>query len=35
MQETPEMQFDFWVRKVPRRRAWQPTPEFLPGKSYG
>ena len=22
--------FDPWVRKVPRRRAWQPTPVFLP-----
>ena len=25
--------FDPWVGKVPRRRAWQPTPVFLPGKS--
>ena len=25
--------FDLWVRKVPWRRAWQPTPVFLPGKS--
>ena len=23
-----------WVRKIPWRRAWQPTP-FLPGKSHG
>ena len=23
------------VRKIPWRRAWQPTPVFLPGKSYG
>ena len=22
-------------RKVPWRRKWQPTPVFLPGKSYG
>ena len=21
--------------KVPRRRAWQPTPGFLPGESHG
>jgi len=21
--------------KIPWRRAWQPTPVFLPGKSYG
>jgi len=24
-----------WVRKMPWRRAWQPTPVFLPGKSHG
>ena len=24
-----------WVRKIPRRRKWQPTPVFLPGKSHG
>ena len=23
--------FNLWVRKSPWRRAWQPTPEFLPG----
>ena len=27
--------FDTWVGKVPWRRAWQPTPEFLPGESHG
>ena len=27
--------FDPWVRKIPWRRAWQPTPVFLPGKSQG
>ena len=27
--------FDPWVRKIPRKRAWQPTPVFLPGKSHG
>ena len=27
--------FDPWVRKTPWRRAWQPTPVFLPGESYG
>ena len=27
--------FDTWVRKVPWRRAWQPTPEFLPAESHG
>jgi len=23
------------VRKIPWRRAWQPTPVFLPGESHG
>ena len=27
--------FNPWVRKIPWRRAWQPTPVFLPGKSHG
>ena len=27
--------FDPWVGKVPWRRAWQPTPVFLPGESHG
>ena len=27
--------FNPWVRKIPWRRAWQSTPVFLPGKSYG
>ena len=27
--------FSPWVRKIPWRRAWQPTPAFLPGKSHG
>ena len=27
--------FDFWVRKIPWGREWQPTPVFLPGKSHG
>ena len=27
--------FDPWVRKIPRRRKWQATPVFLPGKSHG
>jgi len=25
--------FDPWVEKIPWRRAWQPTPVFLPGES--
>ena len=27
--------FDPWVGKIPWRRAWQPTPVFLPGESPG
>ena len=26
---------DPWVGKIPRRRAWQPTPGFLPVKFHG
>ena len=38
--ETPHSQrgrpgFNPWVGKIPWRRAWQPTPVFLPGKSHG
>ena len=25
--------FNPWIRKIPWRRAWQPTPVFLPGES--
>ena len=28
-------EFNPWVRKIPWRRAWQPTSVFLPGESYG
>ena len=27
--------FNSWVRKIPWRRIWQPTPVFLPGESHG
>ena len=27
--------FDPWVRRIPWRRKWQPTPVFLPGESHG
>ena len=30
-----ERDTDFWVRKSPWRRKWQPAPVFLPGKSHG
>ena len=26
---------DPWTGKIPWRRAWQPSPVFLPGKSHG
>jgi len=32
MQET---WFDSWVRKIPWRREWLPTPVFLPGEFRG
>ena len=28
-------EFDPWVGKIPWRRAWQPTPVFLPGEYHG
>ena len=34
MQETQKRcGFDPWVGKIPWRRAWQPTPVFLPRES--
>ena len=27
--------FDTWVRRIPWRRKWQPTPVFLTGKLHG
>ena len=27
--------FESWVRKIPWRRKWQPTPVLLPGKFHG
>ena len=27
--------FDPWLRKIPWRRKWQPTPVLLPGKFRG
>ena len=29
------LEFNLWVRKIPWRRAWQPSPVFLPGESRG
>ena len=33
LQESPG--FQPWVRKIPWRRKWQPTPVSLPGQSHG
>ena len=30
-----EKGLDPWVRKIPWKKEWQPTPVFLPGKSHG
>ena len=27
--------FDAWVRKIPWRKEWLPTPVFLPGETHG
>ena len=27
--------FHAWIRKIPWRRTWRPTPVFLPGESHG
>ena len=27
--------FISWIRKIPWRRAWPPTPVFLPGEPHG
>ena len=41
MQETGDVkrrrrhELDPWVGKIPWSSKWQPTPVFLPGKSYG
>ena len=35
MQEMQGLRVDPWVRKIPWRRKWRPTPVFLPGKSHG
>ena len=33
--EDMRLGFDPWVRKIPWRRVWQPTPVLLPGESHG
>ena len=29
------LRFNLWVRKIPWRREWLPTPVFLPGEFHG
>ena len=31
--KNPPVMLETWVGKIPWRRAWQPTPVFLPGES--
>ena len=33
--DSKESAFNLWVRKSPWRRAWLPTPVFLPGEYHG
>ena len=33
--EIQESMLEPWVRKIPWRREWQPTPVFLPGEFHG
>ena len=34
-EKLPEVEFGPWVRKIPWKRAQQPTPLILPGESHG
>ena len=34
-EDTRDAGFDLWVRKIPWRKKWQPTPVFLPGRFHG
>ena len=33
--DVKRFEFNLCVRKIPWRRAWQPTPVFLPGEAHG
>ena len=33
--KNPPAMWETYVRKIPQRRAWQPTPVFLPAESHG
>ena len=30
-----KIRFNPWVREIPWKRKWQPTPVFLPGEFHG
>ena len=34
MVNNPHAMWENWVGKIPWKRAWQPTPVFLPGESH-
>jgi len=34
-EDAGDLGFNPWVEKISWRRAWQPTPAFLPGESHG
>ena len=34
-EDVGRLQFDPWLKKIPRRKKWQPTPVFLPGEFHG
>ena len=33
--DVKRLRLDPWVGKIPWRKAWQPTPVFLPGEPHG
>ena len=35
MVKNPSQSGDPWIKKIPWRREWQPTPMFLPGEFHG
>ena len=35
VQQSRRHGFDPWVGKILQRRAWEPTPAFLPGEAHG
>ena len=35
MKKNPPAMWENWAGTIPWRRAWQPTPVFLPGEAHG